>query len=245
MGNVPSAPVINFNTNFPPIDRMQKYIGRWVGMYGPHGPELIESTWDSSQFIFRGIKLTGDNNVPETEVTFEINLYTGIARGRIANIGFVNPRWTNGRALFPNDSIDDFAFEWEGCGYVRFIRVLEDFIPTTDNMNNLMRQNWNRLHTEGAEYYLLRLIEALGMPEEMFVTHTRENPVKREVIAALEVIEYKECGSEPDSCSICICNLSTGDKVRNLPCKHLFHQECIDKWFELQSFCPLCKRTIA
>jgi len=70
---------------------------------------------------------------------------------------------------------------------------------------------------------------------------------KEEVIASPEVIY---CESFPCavterncSCSICLEDFVAGDKLRLLPCKHLYHLECILPWLtERQSTCPLCKR---
>ncbi|KAJ2843879.1 hypothetical protein J3B02_005135 [Coemansia erecta] len=44
-------------------------------------------------------------------------------------------------------------------------------------------------------------------------------------------------------CAICLDEIHIGDVIRILPCPHLFHSECIDRWLLYQSsFCPLCKR---
>ncbi|PKA61178.1 RING-H2 finger protein ATL3 [Apostasia shenzhenica] len=43
-------------------------------------------------------------------------------------------------------------------------------------------------------------------------------------------------------CSVCLCELSDGEKARLLPkCNHGFHLECIDMWFQSHSTCPLCR----
>ena len=38
----------------------------------------------------------------------------------------------------------------------------------------------------------------------------------------------------------CICMDSVNKQDRFMPCPHLFHRECIDKWLELNKRCPLC-----
>ena len=44
----------------------------------------------------------------------------------------------------------------------------------------------------------------------------------------------------PDVCSICYEEIThrTSDL---LECNHLFHKECIDKWFENNYTCPICR----
>ncbi|PKU74784.1 RING-H2 finger protein ATL3-like [Dendrobium catenatum] len=43
-------------------------------------------------------------------------------------------------------------------------------------------------------------------------------------------------------CSVCLCELSDGEKARLLPkCNHGFHLQCIDMWFYSHSTCPLCR----
>ncbi|CAJ2633974.1 unnamed protein product [Trifolium pratense] len=43
-------------------------------------------------------------------------------------------------------------------------------------------------------------------------------------------------------CSICFQDFEDGELVRILPkCYHIFHLECIDKWFVQQGSCPICR----
>ncbi|KAJ1976102.1 hypothetical protein H4R33_006515 [Dimargaris cristalligena] len=34
-----------------------------------------------------------------------------------------------------------------------------------------------------------------------------------------------------ETCSVCIDAIEKGHKIRQLPCFHIFHVECIDQWF--------------
>ncbi|KAL0480391.1 E3 ubiquitin-protein ligase Arkadia [Acrasis kona] len=45
-------------------------------------------------------------------------------------------------------------------------------------------------------------------------------------------------------CMICFDEFKEQDEVRRLPCLHLFHVPCIDKWLLSNSTCPICKTDV-
>ncbi|KAJ8533511.1 hypothetical protein K7X08_006835 [Anisodus acutangulus] len=42
-------------------------------------------------------------------------------------------------------------------------------------------------------------------------------------------------------CCICLTNYEDNDELRELPCSHYFHTQCVDKWLKINASCPLCK----
>ncbi|XP_062110009.1 E3 ubiquitin-protein ligase RHA2A-like [Humulus lupulus] len=49
------------------------------------------------------------------------------------------------------------------------------------------------------------------------------------------------CGGGSD-CVVCMSTLRTGEQVRKLSCRHVFHKNCFDGWLEHLNFnCPLCR----
>ncbi|XP_074573804.1 E3 ubiquitin-protein ligase RHA2A-like [Curcuma longa] len=47
-------------------------------------------------------------------------------------------------------------------------------------------------------------------------------------------------------CAVCLCDLADGDSARRLPCRHVFHRECLDGWLcQLNLSCPLCRLQLA
>ncbi|PKA50289.1 RING-H2 finger protein ATL3 [Apostasia shenzhenica] len=45
-----------------------------------------------------------------------------------------------------------------------------------------------------------------------------------------------------DECGICLDEFSKGLKVLRTSCGHRFHPQCISRWFETTSTCPICRR---
>ncbi|KAJ9702425.1 hypothetical protein PVL29_004250 [Vitis rotundifolia] len=45
-------------------------------------------------------------------------------------------------------------------------------------------------------------------------------------------------------CCICLAKYANNDELRELPCSHFFHKECVDKWLKINALCPLCKREV-
>ncbi|KAI0988950.1 hypothetical protein GJ496_007307 [Pomphorhynchus laevis] len=44
-----------------------------------------------------------------------------------------------------------------------------------------------------------------------------------------------------EKCSICLEVMLEGEQVRRLPCLHLYHGKCIDKWLSMNRRCPVCR----
>ncbi|MBN3322910.1 RN150 protein, partial [Atractosteus spatula] len=54
----------------------------------------------------------------------------------------------------------------------------------------------------------------------------------------------KETESDFDNCAVCIEGYKPNDVVRILPCRHLFHKNCVDPWLQDHRTCPMCKMNI-
>ncbi|GLJ38582.1 hypothetical protein SUGI_0786670 [Cryptomeria japonica] len=77
-----------------------------------------------------------------------------------------------------------------------------------------------------------------------------DHGLNKKVIHTVPVFVYKEESFKNDEkeqlmCVICCSKFEQNEKGRELPkCNHRFHVNCIDKWFELQSTCPICRMNV-
>ena len=47
--------------------------------------------------------------------------------------------------------------------------------------------------------------------------------------------------SNDNLCPICLDELNDENKICNLKCNHVFHEDCINKWLTKKSTCPYCR----
>lgn len=61
----------------------------------------------------------------------------------------------------------------------------------------------------------------------------------------LPIVKYDPDTCRYETCSICLEDYELGERLRVLPCMHMYHTKCIDPWLTRgKRNCPLCKRKI-
>jgi len=60
-------------------------------------------------------------------------------------------------------------------------------------------------------------------------------------VVAAGTEKERTISGEDAVCCICLAKYANNDELRELPCSHFFHKECVDKWLKINALCPLCK----
>ena len=110
------------------------------------------------------------------------------------------------------------------------------------NRNNIRRRISNDYRFEQ------NIIEVSTNSFEESMDDIQKNPVDKELLKTKTntfYININNCNELYKNCCICITKFENQELVRILPCFHIFHITCIDKWFEFNNYCPLCKEIIS
>jgi len=68
-------------------------------------------------------------------------------------------------------------------------------------------------------------------------THSTTNRILPSIQASYQPAPTRQ---EPPSCTICLMEIT--NNIKALPCAHVFHTHCIDRWLRLKNSCPLCRQ---
>lgn len=83
--------------------------------------------------------------------------------------------------------------------------------------------------------------------EEMVALHDAANRGRDRAraadIDALPVRKAEEADREY-TCCVCMENFQKGETVKTMPCSHVYHAHCIDKWLAVKNCCPVDKKRI-
>lgn len=65
------------------------------------------------------------------------------------------------------------------------------------------------------------------------------------VIDELATIRFDaNAQNQYSSCQVCLAEFEQLQTLKVLPCKHMFHGECIEPWLGMSKVCPVCKQEI-
>ena len=71
---------------------------------------------------------------------------------------------------------------------------------------------------------------------------------REQFILELDEFQFKHLKKysalKEDKCPICLQKYKGADIIKEFPCKHIFHKNCIFKWLKKSNICPLCKYDI-
>ncbi|KAF7148938.1 hypothetical protein RHSIM_Rhsim03G0245500 [Rhododendron simsii] len=88
-----------------------------------------------------------------------------------------------------------------------------------------------------------------ALPTHKFKSKEKESHSSRDSNSGVEEGGLLAAGTEKERvisgedavCCICLARYADNDELRELPCSHFFHTECVDKWLKINASCPLCK----
>ncbi|GJN29975.1 hypothetical protein PR202_gb18246 [Eleusine coracana subsp. coracana] len=69
-------------------------------------------------------------------------------------------------------------------------------------------------------------------------------PAAKSAVAALPDVTVSTDMMQADGgaqCAVCMDDFLLGASAKQLPCKHVFHKDCILPWLDLHSSCPVCR----
>lgn len=86
-------------------------------------------------------------------------------------------------------------------------------------------------------------------PIDVSSVEPRNSGLDTSIIASLPKLLYKQTNQfnkgEVIECSVCLGTIVEDAITRVLPnCKHVFHVDCVDKWFTSNTTCPICRTTV-
>lgn len=68
-------------------------------------------------------------------------------------------------------------------------------------------------------------------------------PASKSAIEGLPNIKITEelLASDSSQCAVCKDTFELGEEAKQIPCKHIYHSDCIIPWLELHNSCPVCR----
>jgi hypothetical protein len=150
------------------------------------------------------------------------------------------------QSLFMPFTISPFhgSVHTQNIGIPMFDDVFTSFfhVPNTDFFMDNFASNF----TSSFDDPLTRIV----FMESMQNQPTGTPPASKEAVSKLKKFKMTEeyCKKDPDkqtleypACSVCLTDIAKDEDTVLVPCGHMFHDQCIMKWLEMHSSCPVCR----
>ncbi|KAE8669696.1 E3 ubiquitin-protein ligase RING1 [Hibiscus syriacus] len=71
-------------------------------------------------------------------------------------------------------------------------------------------------------------------------------PASKSAMDALPSVKITKnhLNSEFNQCAVCMDEFEEGTQAMQMPCKHLYHKDCLFPWLELHNSCPVCRHEL-
>lgn len=82
----------------------------------------------------------------------------------------------------------------------------------------------------------------VSLLSELINNKEGQPPASKESIEGLPSVEICDEEDGKEECVVCLDELGVGGRVvKEMPCKHRFHGECVEKWLKIHGSCPICR----
>eukprot|EP01080_Neovahlkampfia_damariscottae_P010760 gene10760-3379_t len=141
------------------------------------------------------------------------------------------------QSLQQNHSIPRFNFNFHNSSSNSNRQIGPNQFQLSTNLNGIQFDFQSSIQRRNDSYEdLLHFQESMG--------NVSRGVQKEDIENSTSKFKLQKIPQDDDSCVICCEDFQKNEIVRKLPCMHLFHCECIDKWFDQSKNCPLCKKDI-
>ncbi|PPD76836.1 hypothetical protein GOBAR_DD26237 [Gossypium barbadense] len=71
-------------------------------------------------------------------------------------------------------------------------------------------------------------------------------PASKSAIDSLPSVKITKdhLSSKSKQCAVCMDDFEEGIQAKRMPCRHLYHKDCILLWLELHNSCPVCRHEL-
>ncbi|KAH6812912.1 hypothetical protein C2S51_021930 [Perilla frutescens var. frutescens] len=115
-------------------------------------------------------------------------------------------------------------------------------MPGSGGVVEFLNETLGFRRENGGDYFI-------GPGVEEFFQHVTLEPdnqrASRSSIDALPTVKISKKHVRSDcTCAVCKERFELGSQVIKLPCKHLYHSDCIVPWLQQRSSCPVCRQQL-
>ncbi|KAI3507709.1 hypothetical protein L1887_22700 [Cichorium endivia] len=90
-----------------------------------------------------------------------------------------------------------------------------------------------------------RLLEQLSQIDINGLSRSEQPPASKAAVESMPTIEVSNLHVNTEShCAICIEAFALGAEAREMPCKHIYHPDCILPWLTMRNSCPVCRHEL-
>ncbi|XP_031488828.1 probable E3 ubiquitin-protein ligase RHC2A [Nymphaea colorata] len=90
-----------------------------------------------------------------------------------------------------------------------------------------------------------RLLEQLSQVEVNGVGRCENPPASKSAVEAMPTIKIDQSHISCDShCAVCKDPFELDAEAREMPCKHIYHSDCILPWLSMHNSCPVCRHEL-
>ncbi|GFP83791.1 E3 ubiquitin-protein ligase ring1 [Phtheirospermum japonicum] len=117
-------------------------------------------------------------------------------------------------------------------------------MPGNGGLVEFLNETLGFRRENGGDYFIGPGVEEFF--EHVTLTDQRAPPpASRSSIEALPTVKISKKHVRAEStCAVCKEKFELGSQVKKLPCKHIYHGDCVVPWLEQRSSCPVCRQLL-